>query len=135
MATNQYQTFFQKYANAIENAELDAIEDFFKLPFILVSEQPKHLVEFDQELMARMQSLLELLEQQGIEQLLPKLNKVFRVSQDMMFVSVQWQFIDTRGEVVKQYTNSYMLAEQQQELKIVTLIVDNKHDLFAQLLN
>lgn len=128
------QEFFEKYADAINAQRFDNIKDCFKLPFILVHKEPKSVVSFDQELERKVKGFLLKLKEEGIVKLSFNILKGLNVSSDMRFVSVQWSFTNDNEEVINQYTNSYIMAEVDQTLKIVTLIVDDKHDLFLQLL-
>lgn len=129
-----YQTFFDDYANAINQQNFQQIKRHFKLPFILVHDEPRSVVSFDQELERKMKNFLLNLKQQGVESLAPQVHKVLSVSEDMTFVSVNWVVCDMLGEQSKQYINSYILSEQGEDKQIVTLIVDDKYDLFSQLL-
>lgn len=133
MTTND-QEFFQSYAEAINSQQFNMIKACFKLPFILVHKEPKSVVSFDQELERKVKGFLLNLKEKGIVKLSFSILKGLDVSSDMRFVSVEWHFTNEKGEVMEQYTNSYILSEIDQVLKIVTLIVDDKHDLFLQLL-
>ena len=132
---NKYQAFFNEYANALMYHDLHDIKQCFKLPFILVYQEPKHVVAFDAEVERKVKHLLLDMKNKGISLLTPQVIKAFEVSKDMAFVSVTWQFCDNTGKVIKQYTNSYMLSETSDSLQIVTLIVDDQHDLFLPLFN
>lgn len=132
--SSTYQAFFNDYADAINQQNFEQLKQHFKLPFILVHEEPRSVVSFDQELERKVKNFLLNLRQQGIETLSATIQKVLSVSDDMTFVSVNWSFSDMLGEQTKQYTNSYILSEQGENREIVTLIVDDKYDLFSQLL-
>ncbi len=132
--SNDYQAFFDAYANAINQQNFEQMKGHFKLPFILVHDEPRSVVSFDQELERKMKNFLFNLRQQGVEGLSAKVEKVLSVSEDMTFVSVCWSVSDMLGDQTKQYNNSYILSEQGDNKQIVTLIVDDKYDLFSQLL-
>lgn len=130
---NKYQAFFNEYANALMCHDLHDIKQCFKLPFILVYHEPKHVVAFDEEVERKVKQLLLDIKNKGIHLLSPQVIKAFEVSKEMAFVTVTWQFCDSSGSVLTQYTNSYMLSDSADRLQIVTLIVDDKHDLFLPL--
>lgn len=132
--SNQDHEFFQRYANAINSQRFDEIKACFKLPFILVHKEPKSVVSFDQELERKVKGFLLKLRSEGIVELSYKILKGIDVSSDMRFVAVEWRFINEFGATANQYTNSYILANEDQGQKIITLIVDDKHDFFLQLL-
>ncbi len=132
--TTRYQAFFDGYVKAINEQDFAALKSCFKLPFILVHQEPRSVVSFDQELERKVKSFLLNLKEQGIQELRASIRKVFNMPTDMAFVTVDWQFICMDGKEHSQYTNSYILSEQQQKPEIITLIVDDKHDFFSQLL-
>lgn len=132
--SSTYQAFFKQYADAINQQNFEQIKRYFKLPFILVYQEPRSVVSFDKELERKVKHFLLNLRQQGVEALSAKVEKVLNVSDDMTFVSVCWSASDMLGEQTKQYNNSYILSEQGDNKQIVTLIVDDKYDLFSQLL-
>jgi len=129
---DKYQTFFNNYAQAINEQNFTEFKGCFKLPFILVHKEPKSVVSFNEELERKIKGFLLKLKEQGVFELKAKTNKVLNVADNMTFVSVSWDFLDADSELKETYTNSYILLEQ--ELQIITLIVDDKHDLFSQLL-
>lgn len=129
-----YQAFFANYAQAINSQQFNEIKACFKLPFILVHKEPKSVVSFDQELERKVKGFLLNLRDKGVVNLSFTILKSLDVSADMRFVSVAWEFTDSEGQAINQYVNSYILSVEAEELKIITLIVDDKHDLFIQLL-
>lgn len=132
--SSNYQVFFEEYARALNSQQFDQIKACFKLPFILVHQEPQSVVSFDQQLEQKVKGLLLKLKEQGVADLSCNIVKAVDVSTEMKFVVIEWKFIDEMGTVINQYVNSYILAEQEDGLKIVTLIVDDKHDLFIQLM-
>lgn len=132
--SSNYQAFFEEYARALNNQQFDQIKACFKLPFILVHKEPQSVVSFDQQLEQKVKGLLLKLKEQGIADLSCNIVKAVDVSTDMKFVVIEWKFTDEMGTVINQYVNSYILSEQDDSLKIITLIVDDQHDLFIQLM-
>ena len=132
--SSSIQAFFDRYAQAINSQNFCGIKDCFKLPFILVHKAPKSVVSFDEQLEQKVKGFLLKLRETGIVNLSFQLVKSLDVAGDMKFVSVQWAFTDEAGSVINQYTNSYILSLADEDIKIITLIVDDKHDLFIQLM-
>lgn len=132
--SSSIQAFFDRYAQAINSQNFGGIKDCFKLPFILVHKAPKSVVSFDEQLEQKVKGFLLKLRETGIVNLSFQLVKSLDVAADMKFVSVQWAFTDEAGSVINQYTNSYILSLADEDIKIITLIVDDKHDLFIQLM-
>lgn len=131
---SNYQVFFENYAKALNAQRFEEIKACFKLPFILVHKEPQSVVSFDQQLEQKIKGLLIKLREQGIANLSCHFVNSVDVSTDMKFVVIEWTFRDEVGNTINQYVNSYILSEQEDGLKIVTLIVDDKHDLFIQLM-
>lgn len=132
--SSSIQAFFDRYAQAINSQNFCGIKDCFKLPFILVHKAPKSVVSFDEQLEQKVKGFLLKLRETGIVNLSFQLVKSLDVAADMKFFSVQWAFINEAGSVIEEYTNSYILSLADADIKIITLIVDDKHDLFIQLM-
>lgn len=132
--SSSIQAFFDRYAQAINSQNFCGIKDCFKLPFILVHKAPKSVVSFDEQLEQKVKGFLLKLRETGIVNLSFQLVKSLDVAADMKFVSVQWAFINEAGSVIEEYTNSNILSLADADIKIITLIVDDKHDLFIQLM-
>lgn len=128
------EAFFLKYSNAINDLDLSTLKSSYSLPFILVHDEPKGVISFTQELEEKIKRFLFEYKKLGVVEFEADLQQVLSIADNMTFASVEWRYKNSENDVVDSYKNSYLLTEQDGELKIVTLIVDDSNDLFLSFL-
>lgn len=131
---SQCESFFERYSTAINDLDLRTLKNSYSLPFILVHEEPKGVISFTQELEEKIKSFLLEYKKLGVVEFEANLQQVLSIADNMTFVAVEWRYKNSESDVVDSYKNSYLLTEQDGELKIVTLIVDDSNDLFLSFL-
>mgnify|MGYP005989333965 CR=1 FL=1 len=127
--------FFVQYATAIKNFDLNELKSSYALPFIVVSDEPKSVISFDQELENKIKQFLIEVKNSAVVDIQPKIQKTLVLAEQMIFVSINWSYRDENSQILHEYINSYMLSDTDSELKIVTLIVDDQNDLFLSFLD
>ena len=133
MNTQELQTFFDSYANAINEMDLASLKSHFSLPFIVVHKEPEGVISFDEELERKVKLFLMSLKTKGVSGLKATVSKSFDVSNYMTFVNIDWLLTDEDNAEIKSLSHSYIISNTQSRLSIVTLIVDDNSDLFLEL--
>ncbi len=134
MITEQLKQFFNDYALAITHMDLSKIKQCFTMPFIVVHKEPEGVVSFDQELERKLKTFLISLKDKGIAGLKSRISSALDVSDHMTFVNVDWALYDENEQIIKSLSHSYIVSSSENNISIVTLIVDDNSDLFMAFL-
>jgi hypothetical protein len=132
--TEQLKQFFNDYALAITQMDLSKIKQCFTMPFIVVHKEPEGVVSFDQELERKLKTFLISLKDKGIAGLKSRISSALDVSDHMTFVNVDWALYDENEQIIKSLSHSYIVSSSENNISIVTLIVDDNSDLFMAFL-
>tara|TARA_Y100000034_G_C6520837_1_gene224120 strand:+ start:57 stop:464 length:408 start_codon:yes stop_codon:yes gene_type:complete len=132
--TEQLKQFFNDYALAITHMDLSKIKQCFTMPFIVVHKEPEGVVSFDQELERKLKTFLISLKDKGIAGLKSRISSALDVSDHMTFVNVDWALYDENEQIIKSLSHSYIVSSSENNISIVTLIVDDNSDLFMAFL-
>ena len=134
MITEQLKQFFNDYALAITHMDLSKIKQCFTMPFIVVHKEPEGVVSFDQELERKLKTFLISLKDKGVAGLKSRISSALDVSDHMTFVNVDWALYDENEQIIKSLSHSYIVSSSENNISIVTLIVDDNSDLFMAFL-
>ncbi|GHB75202.1 hypothetical protein GCM10008107_26010 [Psychrosphaera saromensis] len=126
--------FFQKYAVAMQDRELKLLKSIYRLPFIIVHDEPERVVSFDAELETNLKKVLESFDQRAITNIEVEVKKAIRLSNDIHFANVNWTFKNEQGEIQLSYNTSYMLSILEDTIKVITVIIDDENDTYLKLL-
>jgi hypothetical protein len=127
--------FFQQYAVAMQDKELALLKSIYRLPFIIVQDELKSVISFEQKLESNLTKVLGTFEQLGITNIKAKVKKAIHLSNDIHFANVNWTFENEQGEVQITYNTSYMLSLTEECIKVITVIIDDENDTYLQLID
>lgn len=130
----QFTAFFQQYANAMEDRQLTILKSIYRLPFIIVHDEPKSVVSSNEELENNLKTILTSFENLAITKVEAVVRKAIHLSSDVYFTNVNWTFKDGQGDIKLSYNTSYMLNMNGQDIKIMTVIIDDENDTYLKLL-
>ena len=126
--------FFQKYAVAMQDRELQLLKSIYRLPFIIVHDEPERVVSFDDELEENLKKVLKSFDQRAITNIEVDVKKAIYLSNDIHFANVNWTFKNEQGEIQLSYNTSYMLSILEDTIKVITVIIDDENDTYLKLL-
>jgi len=127
--------FFQLYAVAMQDRQLKQLKSIYRLPFIVVHDEPERVVSFDEELESNVKKILGLFDQLSITDIEPVIKKSIHLSNDVYFANVNWTFKNEQGEIKLTHNTSYMLNIIEDSIKIITVIIDDDNDTYLQLID
>ena len=130
----QFTIFFQQYSKAMEDRELTILKSIYRLPFIIVHDEPKSVVSSEQELENNLKTILTSFESLAITKVDTLVKKAIHLSNDVYFTNVSWTFKNEQDDVKLSYNTSYMLNVDEQDIKIMTVIIDDENDTYLKLL-
>lgn len=127
--------FFKHYAVAMQDRQLKLLKSIYRLPFIIVHDEPERVISFDEELESNLKKVLDSFDQREISNIDVMVKKAIHLSNDVHFANVNWTFKNQQDEVQLTYNTSYMLSIIEDNIKVMTVIIDDENDTYLQLLD
>ena len=131
----RFTEFFQLYATAMQNRQLKLLKSIYRLPFIIVHDEPKSVATFNLELEMKLKKVLASFQQMSVSSVEVQVNKAINLSKDVHFANVSWTFKNEQGEIQLTYNTSYMLNVTEEDIKIITVIIDDENDTYLKLID
>ncbi|MBU2918603.1 hypothetical protein KO505_11655 [Psychrosphaera sp. F3M07] len=131
----RFTEFFQLYATAMQNRQLKLLKSIYRLPFIIVHDEPKSVATFNLELEMKLKKVLASFQQMSVSSVEVQVNKAIHLSKDVHFANVNWTFKNEQGEIQLTYNTSYMLNVTEEDIKIITVIIDDENDTYLKLID
>lgn len=131
----RFTEFFQLYATAMQNRQLKLLKSIYRLPFIIVHDEPKSVATFNLELEMKLKKVLASFQQMSVSSVEVQVNKAIHLSKDVHFTNVSWTFKNEPGEIQLTYNTSYMLNVTEEDIKIITVIIDDENDTYLKLID
>lgn len=131
----RFTEFFQLYATAMQNRQLKLLKSIYRLPFIIVHDEPKSVATFNLELEMKLKKVLASFQQMSVSSVEVQVNKAIHLSKDVHFANVSWTFKNEPGEIQLTYNTSYMLNVTEEDIKIITVIIDDENDTYLKLID
>lgn len=128
------QEFFNKYADAVKVADVETLKSLYQLPFIVVHDETKSVMNHSEQLTQAISDVLMSLQMQEIITIYAKPRAVLNVSGNLHFATIDWQFEKATGESFLNYPTSYILKVNETGVSIVTIVIDDEADLYLELL-
>ncbi|MEO1200390.1 MAG: nuclear transport factor 2 family protein [Pseudomonadota bacterium] len=113
--------FFGAYAAAFDDADADAIADFYVLPAVIWQFGTGHLFDDRDELAENAEKLIDAFDEAGIVTTETTV-RTANVSGDTAFATVDWSQSDDAGEELHAFTCHYMLIRDAPGWRIVTVV-------------
>ena len=121
--TTTVKTFFEEYAEALASYSPERISQFYNVPVAIYSDQGIRTVKASSETLAFWKDGIKQYEAQGIEKATPKILTEEQLSEKTFICKVLWRNYDRADREVGTETNTYILTESNDQLKISGLII------------
>lgn len=127
--------FFENYAKCFEVGDTEQAASFYFLPTVIMNDTDKSVFSRKEDLVVRIQGLLDSLTAIGIRHYDTEVCQTMRLSENILFSNVKWQFLDAQGAKVFGCFTSYTLQRQDDDsLKIIVSVIDDEEKELAKLL-
>src|SRR5690606_4373784 len=118
--------FFQAYAKAYINSELDTFQTLISLPSLLLAGDSKTLLTDTDGLHRHVLGQVAKYRALGVADADFVLQHQLRLSDQLQFVSLYWRFYDNDNTVMFTCHTSYPLQSQQGSWQVVSIITDDE---------
>ncbi|MGP9802451.1 hypothetical protein [Rheinheimera sp. NSM] len=118
--------FFQTYAKAYINSELDTLGQLISLPSLLLASESKTLLTDIDSLHRHVLGQVAKYRALGVVTADFVLQHQLRLSDQLQFVSLYWRFYDDNNKVMFTCHTSYTLQAWQGSWQVVSIITDDE---------
>ena len=122
---------FEKYRAAFKSYNLNQVVKFYHLPCTLHTPDKVVLLSNPQDCKQELSNIFEQLKQAQTNEILARKASYSVVTDNLLLASVDWEFLDEKGEIFADFCAVYHLALIDTELKIINVV---SHDLSNSLL-
>ena len=126
MLSNKLQTLFNNYLAGFKSYNMEQLQACYHLPCTLNTPDNIVLVKNEQELASELDKIFEQLKQGNVETILPASASYMELSNTVALASVDWYFIDNKGQMFADFCAIYHVQITTDEVKIINVA---SHDL------
>lgn len=127
--------FFQQYAQAYINSELESFGQLISLPSMLLAGDNKTLLTDTDSLQGYLLSRIEKYRELGVVHADFVLQHQLRLSEQLQFVSLYWRFFDSGSKVLFTCHTSYTLQRRGEQWQVVAIILDDEDAAYQRILS
>ncbi len=124
--------FFQAYAKAYINSELETFGQLISLPSLLLGGDSKTLLTDVGSLHRHVLGQVAKYRALGVVTADFVLQHQLRLSEQLQFVSLYWRFYDDNSKVMFTCHTSYTLQSQQGSWQVVSIITDDEQAAYER---
>ncbi|HEY9041313.1 MAG TPA: hypothetical protein VIN66_03955 [Rheinheimera sp.] len=126
--------FFQQYAQAYINSELESFGQLISLPSMLLAGDNKTLLTDTESLRGYVLCRVEKYRELGVENADFVLQHQLRLSEQLQFASLYWRFYDSSNKVLFTCHTSYTLQRCGEKWQVVAIILDDEDAAYQRML-
>lgn len=126
--------FFQQYAQAYINSDLETLGQLISLPSMLLAGDNKTLLTDSGSLQAYVLARMEKYRELGVVHIDFMLQHQLRLSEQLQFVSLYWRFYNSDSKVLFTCHTSYTLQRCGEQWQVVAIILDDEDAAYQRLL-
>ena len=128
--------FFQRFALCFDAFDPEQASEFYHLPAVIMNDTDKYVFSRQDELVARIDTLMQSLKQVGVVNHQVEVSQTMRLSDNILFSNVKWRFYDAQQDKVFSCVTSYTLQrDESDKLKIIVAVIDDEEKQLAEMLN
>jgi uncharacterized protein YceK len=133
--TQWVETFFQDYAEAFRSKSRDRLLAKFCLPLTFLTKTGPIVFQDDEHLSANLDALIRRYERIQAVDWKYTIKDVRTIGSGICLVEIEWQFFNSRSELLYTCDTSYMLAaEAKTGVKVMAIIAHNEIERYEQAL-
>lgn len=126
--------FFQQYAKAYINSELESFGQLISLPSMLLAGDNKTLLTDTDSLNCYVLSRVSKYRELGVVNADFVLQHQLRLSEQLQFASLYWRFYDAHSKVLFTCHTSYTLQRRDELWQVVAIILDDEDAAYQRIL-
>jgi len=119
MLTTNVQALFHDFQEGINHLDLIKVVDCYHLPCTLNTPDKMSLINTKTELESEVKSLFTQLTDECFAQFELSNTSYMKLTDDVIFASIDWAFIDDNHQVFSEFSAFYHLAIKDKKLKII----------------
>ena len=124
---SQTEDFFENYAETLALHDAKALSKHHLLPCVFMLDDDKRIIHEPEEMIRLNKSYIEALEALNVVKHKALVNQAIRLSDNILFANVRWQFKDKDDKTVYSGQCSYTLQQvENDELKIIVEVIDDE---------
>jgi len=120
--TKKIVSLFKDYLTAFKRYDLDKVAACYHLPCTLHTPDKVVLLKDSKACMQEFGDIFTQLQQAETSDIVARKASYSLVTENLLFASVDWEFIDGQGEVFADFCAIYHLALIDNELKIINVV-------------
>lgn len=128
------QDFFDQYAAAYQSYDADAVADMYFLPAVLMSDDAKSVYTSHDAIVVVIEELMQKFQALGVMEFEAEVCQAMKLSENIMFCNVKWNFRNITNEVVFSCFVSYTMQSDNEQLKIIVSVTDDEERELDRLL-
>jgi hypothetical protein len=124
--------FFQRYAEAFNNSDLDAAIDLFGLPSIVMTDERKLIMVKREDVELEIKRVMEKFEDRGVVTFEPTVEQVMKMSDTLRFCNISWSFKGADGNEMFNGEDSFTLQTKDDTFEVVAMVVREDDEVYYQ---
>ncbi|UAA37862.1 hypothetical protein KIH87_14315 [Paraneptunicella aestuarii] len=128
------QAFFDKYAKAYRAYDANAVAELYFIPAVIMSDDNKDVFTSTQDVVMYIERLMERLRKIGAVDFVPDVCQTMRLSDNIQFTNVKWNFYAEENKRLFSCYVSYTLQSVGDDLKVIVTVMDDEERELAKLL-
>ena len=133
--SSQTETFFENYANALNIRSAQELAHYHLVPCVFMVDESKNIYHDMADIEGVFKRLLNAFESRRIVSYAPQVNQAIRLSENILFANVRWQFCNSEKETVISCHCSYTLQQvDENKLKIIVEVIDDEDNVISSLM-
>ncbi len=125
-------TFIKQYHSSLEKFDPKSVAQYYNFPINIFTEDGESIMFSEDLFLAYSDQLFREYQSLGISKLDHKIISRDKLSQNLLLVSIAWQFIDPQKNVKYDATIRYVLSSVSAELKIVSVYIVDERKRFNE---
>ena len=128
------QAFFERYAEAYEKYDPKAVAELYFIPAVIMSDDSKDVFTTNADVTMYVERLMDKLRLIGAAKFNPDVCQTMRLSENILFSNVKWDFSTEDNQLIFSCFVSYTLQSIDGELKVVVTVMDDEEREIAKVL-